>query len=291
VIDLLCLDHNGDTVIVELKRDKTPREITAQVLDYASWVKDLSNEKLTGIADRYLQERKGSTLEQAFRERFGLELPEVLNESHGMLIVASQVDNASERIIKYLSDTYGANINAVTFQYFKEDTGEEHIARTFLIQPSQVEYKTQTRTTSKRSPNLSLEELQEAADEKGVEGIYKHLASAVEKYLIKSTTRSSLAFSGNIDGSRNAIFSLIPLESDLENGLRFHVYAKRLMEYFKTDLQAILSILPDNREPWRYYPGADDDLAGYAGYFKNQGDIQRFIDGLQAISRGKNGSA
>ena len=30
VIDLLCLDSTGDTVIVELKRDKTPREITAQ---------------------------------------------------------------------------------------------------------------------------------------------------------------------------------------------------------------------------------------------------------------------
>ncbi|GAH92576.1 unnamed protein product, partial [marine sediment metagenome] len=47
VIDLLCIDYIGDLVIVELKRDKTPREITAQVLDYASWVKDLSNERVT----------------------------------------------------------------------------------------------------------------------------------------------------------------------------------------------------------------------------------------------------
>jgi hypothetical protein len=28
VIDLLCLDYSGDVVILELKRDKTPREIT-----------------------------------------------------------------------------------------------------------------------------------------------------------------------------------------------------------------------------------------------------------------------
>ena len=29
VIDLLCLDRAGDVVVAELKRDKTPREITA----------------------------------------------------------------------------------------------------------------------------------------------------------------------------------------------------------------------------------------------------------------------
>src|ERR1700722_2360890 len=40
-IDLLCIDRSGSIFIVELKRDKTPREVTAQALDYASWVKDL----------------------------------------------------------------------------------------------------------------------------------------------------------------------------------------------------------------------------------------------------------
>jgi RecB family endonuclease NucS len=37
-IDLLCINGDGDVVIVELKRGQTPREITAQALDYASWV-------------------------------------------------------------------------------------------------------------------------------------------------------------------------------------------------------------------------------------------------------------
>ena len=45
-IDLLCLDRQGDVVVVELKRDKSPREITAQILDYASWVKDRSREQV-----------------------------------------------------------------------------------------------------------------------------------------------------------------------------------------------------------------------------------------------------
>jgi RecB family endonuclease NucS len=41
-IDLLCIDGEGDLVIVELKRHRTPREVTAQALDYASWVAGLS---------------------------------------------------------------------------------------------------------------------------------------------------------------------------------------------------------------------------------------------------------
>jgi RecB family endonuclease NucS len=41
IIDLLCVKEGGDLVVLELKRDKTPRQITAQVLNYASWAKEL----------------------------------------------------------------------------------------------------------------------------------------------------------------------------------------------------------------------------------------------------------
>ena len=68
-IDLLCIEYNGDVLVVELKRDKTPREITAQVLDYASWIKDLSNEKITEIANKYLGDK--GPIEEAFKGKFG----------------------------------------------------------------------------------------------------------------------------------------------------------------------------------------------------------------------------
>lgn len=45
-IDLLCLKRNGDVVIVELKKDKAPRDVIAQVLEYASWVDDLSYDNI-----------------------------------------------------------------------------------------------------------------------------------------------------------------------------------------------------------------------------------------------------
>jgi len=114
-MDILCVNSDGDLVIVELKRDRTPREITAQALDYASWVDGLSNERVTSIANNY----PPSDFETAFRAKFGSDLPETLNGDHRILIVGSEIDSSSKRIIKYLSDTHGVNINAATFQYFQ----------------------------------------------------------------------------------------------------------------------------------------------------------------------------
>jgi len=125
-IDLLCLDADANCVIVELKRDKTPREITAQAFDYASWVKDLSSDRITAIANEYLGDR--GPLDEAFRTKFSTDLPDVINENHKMIIVASEIDASSERIIKYLSETYRVAINAATFSYFRTRDGNELLA-------------------------------------------------------------------------------------------------------------------------------------------------------------------
>ena len=116
IIDLICMDSSGDLVVVELKRGLTPREVTAQALDYASWITDLSHQRITEIATEYLPEN--NDLESAFREAFGNDLPETLNESHSILIVAESMDSSTERIVKYLH-ARGIPINVLTVQHFK----------------------------------------------------------------------------------------------------------------------------------------------------------------------------
>ena len=58
-IDLLCLDSKGDVVIIELKRGRTPREVTVQTLDYASWVNKLSHDKIAEIASERFEAQFG----------------------------------------------------------------------------------------------------------------------------------------------------------------------------------------------------------------------------------------
>lgn len=139
-IDILGINRNGDVGILELKRDKTPREIVAQILDYASWVRDLLPKDIEEIAREYT--KKG--LAEAFSEHFGLDLPDSINSKHSMIIIASQLDDSSERIVQYLANYHGVNINAIFFNFF-QDSGSEFLGCSWLMDPEEVEEKAESR--------------------------------------------------------------------------------------------------------------------------------------------------
>jgi len=136
--DVLAIDPAGELYVIELKKDRTPREAIAQLLDYGSWASKLTHEQLLAI---YNDQHPKRPFEQAFAERFGREgtPPESLNEVHHLLLVASELDAASERIISYCIDL-GVPINAVFFRYFK-DGEDEYLARSWLVDPEQAEAK------------------------------------------------------------------------------------------------------------------------------------------------------
>lgn len=134
LIDLLGLDREGNTVVIELKRDKTPRDIVAQCLDYASWVSELGYDEIEGI---YSDKNRGG-LSEEFEKYFGDALPETLNQSHQMLIVAATLDDATSRIIDYLSEKHTVSINAVFFNTF-ELNGQILLGRSFLADPEVIE--------------------------------------------------------------------------------------------------------------------------------------------------------
>lgn len=56
------------------------------------------------------------------------------------LIVSSQLDNETERIINYLTNNYDVPINAVFFRYFEEGNNE-FITRSWLIDPNIMDEK------------------------------------------------------------------------------------------------------------------------------------------------------
>lgn len=126
-LDLLAIDGDGNLHLLELKRDKTPREVVAQVLDYGSWVSTLSRDDIRDIAGTHLQQ----PFEVAFEKTFGSPPPDELNGELNLTIVAAELDASSERIVTYLR-SFGVPVNAIFFSYL-EDDDRRYLARSWLI--------------------------------------------------------------------------------------------------------------------------------------------------------------
>ena len=134
-IDLLALDADGRVHVPELKRDRTPRDVVAQTLDYGSWVQSLGFDDLEQI---HLDHHDDQTdLAGAFAGRFGTPLPDVVNAEQQFTIIASELDPTSDRIVEFLAESYGVPINAVFFRHFRDDD-RDYLARTWLLDPSEA---------------------------------------------------------------------------------------------------------------------------------------------------------
>jgi hypothetical protein len=134
-IDLLAVDRDGTLIIIELKRDRTPREVVAQILDYASWVEGLESEDVAAIwSESGPGAKTGGSLDAAFQAKFGLALDEVdLNEAHRMVVVAARLDESTERIVSYLAQR-SIPINVLFFQTFF-DGDVRYLSRVWFQDP------------------------------------------------------------------------------------------------------------------------------------------------------------
>ncbi len=245
-IDLLAIDPTGDLVVLELKRDRTPRDIVAQTLDYASWIKGLGLNQIEEIAADFLGD--GISLEQAFSRRFNANLPEVVNESHRMYIVAStEVDPSTERIVEYLSETYSVDINVATFAYFKTSEGEEHLGRSFLLDEQEVQRRSQTRSApTKRRRNATIQELREMAEARGALALFGKAHNALRPLFARSvTSQSTVSFEVRIsEGNRSAI-SIVADWSSFKAGLVMRLRDGIIAEYFDAQEDRIREICGD----------------------------------------------
>ncbi|NOY43052.1 MAG: DUF91 domain-containing protein [Planctomycetes bacterium] len=148
-IDLLAIAPDGSLVLIELKRDRTPREVVAQALDYASWVEELRAEDIVAIYGRFAT---GRSLDEDFRQRFGENLDEeTLNQGHQIVVVAAELDDSTERIVSYLNER-DIPINVLCFQVFANGN-EQLLSRAWLLDPIRTQVNTGTSTGSKEPWN------------------------------------------------------------------------------------------------------------------------------------------
>ena len=125
--DLLGVDFEGNLVIAELKKGRAPRDIVAQLLDYAAWADGLSESGIREMAEIYFETRglfQGKTFDDAFREAFDMpdtdELPP-LNCALRLFIVAEEIPARSAHVCRFLRTSHAMDINCVVVTIFQTE--------------------------------------------------------------------------------------------------------------------------------------------------------------------------
>ena len=147
VLDQLAINERGRLVVIENKRDRTPRDVVAQVIDYAAWADQAT---LLEIEERYEayvskeSDEDNSSLLDAYQEHFEMEgtsddirehlMIGIEQRPPHMVVVASRLDDSTERMLEFLNVSFGVPINAVLFQPFEHPNLSDSrlVGRTWL---------------------------------------------------------------------------------------------------------------------------------------------------------------
>ena len=128
--DLLGVDAEGNLVIIELKRDEAPREVVAQLFEYAAWANALSESQIHEIAEAYFEIReavKGKTFNDAFRDKFDMtetdEIPP-LNGYLRLFVIAEKISPRIAHVCRFLRTSYGMDISCIDVSIFRTESGE-----------------------------------------------------------------------------------------------------------------------------------------------------------------------
>lgn len=140
-LDILCIDSDCNTVVIELKKGMTPREVTAQALDYASCISQMSFEELSlKCLDRNVN--LAAAFKQRFKEDIDPDGESGFNQSTRIIIVASKMDPSTQRIVEYLI-RQNIDINVLFFTVF-QSKGERYISRAWMVDDDDTRRMTKT---------------------------------------------------------------------------------------------------------------------------------------------------
>ncbi len=113
-IDNLFVDGNGCLVVAELKRDKTPSNMAAQVIHYAAHVSKLE----WGDVEDICRKHRDCDLDAAFRQCFARPLVRSEKLDHRLLILAQRYDPSVVDSALYLINN-GTPLALLQFAYFE----------------------------------------------------------------------------------------------------------------------------------------------------------------------------
>ena len=179
-IDLLALDREGNVAVVELKRDRTPRDTLAQALEYASFAEQLDYAQLEELYQSYSGE-EGTSLAEAHRAHFGLDESEAVsfNKDQRIVIVGSEITPPIRQTSVFLR-MRGLRVTCLEFGYFRAGDGQRLLSIGVAVGRESERVRS---VTTQRLPRTTEKRFIAACDEAGKAVHGAVLALAAERSL------------------------------------------------------------------------------------------------------------
>lgn len=140
IIDLLGIDREGNTVVVELKRDRTPRDTLAQALEYASFVEKLDTGNLEEILQHYVND-EALNLSSYHRNYFELTPDEAVsfNKDQRIVLVGQHITGEIRQTASFLRRK-GMRVTCLEFSYFQANGGKHLLSYDIVVgkEPSKI---------------------------------------------------------------------------------------------------------------------------------------------------------
>jgi len=216
-IDLLGLDREGDVVVVELKRGKTPRDTVAQALEYASFAERLDTAQLEGILRSYLSD-EAISLAEHHREYFQLGADEAVafNKDQRIVIVGQRVTPEIRQTAMFLRSK-GIRVTCVEFTFFQANGGARLLSQEIVVgkEPGKP-----THVASGSLPVVTEDGFLASADENGKAVFIRILEMAKARAMPIHWGTKGFSLNTDVDGTHVALCYAYPPDSVHRQSLR-----------------------------------------------------------------------
>jgi hypothetical protein len=201
-IDLLGLDREGNVTVVELKRDRTPRDTLAQALEYASFAAFLDSAQLEQILRGYTGDENAS-LAEAHRAFFKLDEGEAVafNKDQRILLVADEITPPVRQSSLYLRQK-GLRVTCLEFAYFRSKSGEQLLSVDLAVGKEPVRVAS---VSAGSLPKLNREQFLQSCDQAGRAVFEAVLALADAQQLPLHWGSRGFSMNVDLDGKHTAI--------------------------------------------------------------------------------------
>ena len=209
-IDLLGVDREGNAVVVELKRDRTPRDVVAQALEYAAFAARLDVDALEGILRAYHDDDSAS-LADHHRQCFGIDESEAVafNKDQRIAIIGQRVAPEIRQTASFLG-AKGIHVTCVEFTFFQATGGRRLLSQEIVVGR---EHAKPLGVTSEPLPVVSEDDFLDSCDDYGKAVFSRILDLARRKSMSIRWGTRGFSVGVDADGSRVVICYVYPPHS------------------------------------------------------------------------------